>query len=136
MEHKPLNPVVKSFLVCREIFQDARSQDHILIAPLASLCAHQFPCVVPVNLYAQLTSGHGVYHPALQLLDVEGRAVWGQTMEPPFEEKDPLSIRILTFLGIHLCVPRPGKYDLALLLNGEEAARHLLIARYPVRPGG
>ncbi len=124
MQHKPLMPNVRALLLCRELFEDNRTGEHILVGPASKIHAKQFPSVTAQAVYLEVTSGRGDYIPALELRDGNDRIVWGSPpWEKPFPAIDPLKIYSITFPGLMLCVPVPGRYDLVLLLNGEEAAR-------------
>jgi hypothetical protein len=121
------------FLVCRQIYQDSRTGQHILVGPVIELFNHQFPWVVEVAAYVQLASGHGSYRPQLELQDAEGRAVWSDSFERPFEAHNPLATFAITF-HMALPVPRPGRYELVLFANGQEVVRHALKVGFPGQP--
>ena len=73
MSNKP-QPSVQSFLICREIFQDTKTNANLLVSPFCRLNLPVFPATLPVSLYIQLTGGRGTYHFGIQLHDSEGRA--------------------------------------------------------------
>jgi hypothetical protein len=125
MTPNPPLPFVKSLLVCREVVQDSASGDYVLVAPLCDVRTNQLPCTVQVGVYTEMTSGHGGYRPSLQLRDMEEQVVWAQDYAQPFEAK-PLRLTCVAFRRVVLSFPRLGKYDLVLLVNAEEVARHPL----------
>ena len=136
MDQNPPLPVVKTFLVCREMFQDAMSGEHILVGPLQELHVVQAPAVVHVGVYFEITCGHGNYRPTLQLRDLEEQVVWSQTYEQPFPAQDPLRVAAVAMFHVGMCIPRLGKYDLVLLVNKEEIARRPLWVSFPNQPNG
>jgi hypothetical protein len=133
MDRGPV-PEVKSFLICREVFQDVISGEYIVVGPLVNVVAPHFPWTAPLCFLAELTSSHGSYTPTLQLHDLEGNVVWGQELQPPLQAADPLKFHLVSFRQMGVRIPAPGKYDVVLLLNGREVARHVLLAAL-ARPG-
>jgi hypothetical protein len=133
-EPKPPTPVVRNFLLCREIFQDASSQEYILVGPAVNLLSSQFPFVGTASFFAQVTSLRGSYHLALQLQSEEGDVIWTNKLDPPLQRQDPLQISSLAFLKMAVFIPKPGRYDLVLLANDEEAARYPILTGFPTPP--
>jgi hypothetical protein len=132
MTPRPPKPVVKSILACREMFRDDVSGEFVLVGPLVNLTAPQFPLMVPLNLFAVLTSMRGRYLPTLQLRDEEDQVCWSQAWQAPAENHDPLAPFTFSLRNLGAYVPRPGKYDVVLLLNDEEAGRHGFVVHLPV----
>jgi hypothetical protein len=130
-EPKPLTPVARTFLLCREIFQDAATQEYILVGPAVNLRAPQYPLVATVSFFTQMTSLRGTYQLAIELQTEEGDAVFTNKLDPPFEMNDPLQVCTLSFLRVSILVPKPGRYDFVLLANGEAAARYPITAGFP-----
>ena len=119
-------PLAQSFLACREIYHDPRV-GVILVGPIFHVPLTQFPAHVRLSIFAEFTGGHGTYKPRLCLRDEAGEEVWGWTpSQPPFLHIDPLRFSQVEFDDLLLAVPRPGRYTLALLLNGDEAAQRRL----------
>jgi hypothetical protein len=135
MTSKPPTPVARSFLVCRDLAQDAFTRDYILIRPVIDLLVPQIPCMAQLHVYLQMTSGHGSYLPSLQLLDMNEQVLWSQSYTSPFQAQDPLRIVCVAIHNIGLSFSRPGRYDLMFLANEEEVARHPLWVTLH-RPGG
>lgn len=127
MEANPPVPVVKTLLVCRELFVDNSSKEVILVGPLLDLHVPQIPTVVHVSVFFELTSGHGDYVPTLQLRDLDEQVVWYHTYDQPFPAQDPLRIITVQVTRIGVCIPRYGKYDWVLLVNKQEIGRRPLL---------
>ena len=119
-------PVAQSFITCHEVFRGQRSGMALLVGPAAHVPVPHFPAQVRLAAYAEFTGGHGSYQPELCLRDPEGETVWGWTAAAPFAHRDPLLPSEVAFNDLTLAVPRPGRYRLVLLLNGEEAAHRTL----------
>jgi hypothetical protein len=128
-------PVAKSLLLCREIFEDARTHQYILVGPSSDIRVFQVPCVMTLAVYAEVTSGHGAYRPSLQLRDAEDRPVWTQNYDRPFTATDPLRVASLAFFDVPLCIPALGHYDLVLLADGEEVTRRGVSVSLVGQPG-
>jgi hypothetical protein len=122
-------PLAQAFVVCREIFEDCRSHEFVLIAPFSGLSMSAFPANFRMSIYAHLTCGHGSYALALQLRDAGDRATWLWDCPKPILLDNPLSQHRFTLHDARITFPEPGRYDLVLLTNGEEVARHALHAR-------
>jgi hypothetical protein len=126
LKRKPPLPVAQSFVTCHEIFRGQRSGTPLLVGPTAHVPLAQFPAHVRLGVYAEFTGGHGSYMPRLCLRDGTGEVVWGWTAADPFTHNDPLLPSEVAFNDLTLAVPRPGRYTLVLLLNGEEAAQRTM----------
>ena len=134
MTPNPPVPVVKAFLLCREMFQDVLTKEYVLVGPTSDVRAPQFPWVAHVGVYVELTSGHGSYRPTLQLRDVTDRVVWTQTFEQPFLAQNPLRVAALAFFHVGMCIPALGRYDLVFLVNDQEIARRPVMVSLPSPP--
>ena len=135
MEQNPPTPVAQTFLICRETFQDVRTQQHILVGPGVEFVTQAFPWVAAAAFFVQVSSCHGVYHLELRMQDLEGQVVWSQALDKPFEARDPLTTYTIT-VNVGLPIPRPDKYDLVLLANGAEVGRRAFRARLLTSPVG
>ncbi len=125
-------PLAQSFVVCREIIEDCRSHEFVLIGPFTAIIAPQFPLAARLSVYAHLTCGHGEYDMALQLWDTEDRALWQWQSPTPIRLSSPLDQHRFSLYDAVLKFPAAGRYDLQLLANGQEVARHALhIMRAP-----
>jgi hypothetical protein len=119
-------PLVQSFLVCRDIFQDRQTGEYLLLGPCTGMTLPGFPVAVNVALYIKLTGGHGTYHLEVQLRDHEGGLVGSCPDKEPLHLTDPLASFQISWRQLALQFPRPGRYDLILLANGEDLAHHAL----------
>ena len=137
-ERKPPLPLILSFVACREIWCDQRTNTYIVVAPTREVSAAHFPTHVRLSFFVELTGGHGSYQPRMALRDIEDEVVWGWTGNHPFESDNPLVPHQVTFLDILVAVPRPGAYRFVFQLNGEDAAQRPMWFRplQPDRPQG
>jgi hypothetical protein len=126
IRRKPPLPVVQSFLTCEQVYRDERTKALILVRPMTRVMVSHFPVHVPLAIFAEFTGGHGRYEPFLSLRDGAGQTLWSSQVAPPFEHHDPLGSSEIAFPGVSIAVPQPGRYTLALLLNGEEAAQRTM----------
>jgi hypothetical protein len=128
---RPLPPVVKSFLACRELLEDVRGE-HILIGPLKEILQPHFPCAVQMSFFAQLCDMNGTYMPSLQIRDMDDRVICNDPLAGnPAEINDPLKLVSFAFRQIPVFLPGPGRYEAVLLMNDEVAARHPIVVRPP-----
>jgi hypothetical protein len=123
---RPPLPLAQSFVVCREIFEDCRSHEFVLIGPFSALGAPAFPFTARLSIYAHLSCGHGNYKVTLQLRDTEESSLWEWRCPDPISLLNPLKQQRFTLYDAILEFPEPGRYDLLLLVNGEELARHAI----------
>jgi hypothetical protein len=122
----PPLPLAQAFVVCREIIEDCLSHEFVLVRPFSDIRAAAFPLQFPLAVYVHLTGGHGAYELQLQLRDGEERPLWGWRAPRSIRLADPLAQQRVTLYDAVLGFPRPGRYFLVLLANGEELARHAL----------
>src|SRR5262249_18270565 len=117
MGPRPPTPVCKAFLVCKQIFWDEGTGECVLVSPLHQVFTPRYPAVLDLSFFARWTNAHGRYRVELQLRDLEGRVLWREEMDKPFEVADPLRLVSLTLRHHHVRFPAPGKYEVALLAN-------------------
>src|SRR5262245_9015643 len=125
---KAPTPLCKSFLVCRQIVQGPVVPDFSLIGLTRHLSADTFPAAQPLGIFARLTSGHGAYRVEVQLQDMEGEVVWQDGPPDAWAMEDPLQAYDLLLKNMSLFCPRPGAYDVVLLVDGTEIARDKFFA--------
>jgi hypothetical protein len=128
MRQQPPTPVCKAFLVCKQIFTDAVTKECLLVAPLHQVFAPSYPLVQDLAFFARWSNAHGSYSVEVQLRDLEGAVLWREQLPEPFPAADPLRVVPLTLRHFHVLFPAPGKYEFALLANGQEVAADVFLA--------
>jgi hypothetical protein len=128
MTRKPPVPFSVAFLPCRQIVEDPRIQDTVLVGLPTVFSDHNFPSAGPLGVFARWSSAHGEYHVELQLVTLAGEVVWKTGPVEPWRMSDPLRTYDLK-LHVNVVFPAPGIYDLVLLANGDEVARQKFEAK-------
>jgi hypothetical protein len=118
---------VQAFVVCREIKQDDRTGEFIIVGPVSHVPITEFPVVILLAVYAHATGGHGTYQLAFELRAADGDAVWRWQPVDPLHHADPLAPMQVTFDELRVSVQQPGRYDLVLLAGDDEIARQPLL---------
>lgn len=134
MESKPPLPVVKTLLVCREMFVDEATKEYILVGPGHEIKVDQIPAIKVVAAYIEVTAGRGEYVPTLQLRDNDEQIIWSHTFDRPFAVHNPLQVFTLHMRNLPLCIPRLGQYEFLLLVNNEEIGRRSLLVKISAHP--
>ena len=116
-------PQAQAFVICREIWHNDRSNEFLLASPLSHIPIDTFPALVTVSVYAHITGGHGEYELDFLLRNAANDTVWSWGPQSPLQHEDPLMPQQVAFHDLVLEVPSPGRYELALLANGEEIGR-------------
>ena len=99
---------------------------------ITSCCARsafrlaKLPGSIRFAVYAHLTELHGKYILELQLEDSQGDILWKVRADPPVKHDDPLMPHRFAFRDLSISVAAPGRYDLLLMTEGMEIARHAL----------
>lgn len=120
---KPPLPVIKAFLVCDQVIQDAQTGKKSLIGVFHELKATQFPAVHPsLWIYANLMDAHGRYTFEIRLLDISRNEALGKGAPPAIEIPGPLQVTELSAQLRNVTLPAPGTYEFQLLANDELAA--------------
>jgi hypothetical protein len=119
-------PRAQSFVVCRAIYEDRRTGECLLIGPFGGIALHFFPAGFRFSLYADICGGHGPFELALELRDQDLATVWNWRWPQPFHHANPLEPRHVILHDVVVEFPRPGRYDLVLLANGEDITQHTL----------
>jgi hypothetical protein len=116
------SPECAAFLICREILDDKKFGDVVLVGQPRSYQAQFFPAAVPAGFFIRLTEARGEYIIDVQLRDEEGEIVWRDRKATPHNLPDPLQLYDLKF---HLCpvFPKPGPYEFVVTVNGKDVAR-------------
>ena len=129
-------PLAQSFVVCREIIEDCRTHDFVLIAPLSCVYLPKFPNAIRVGIYTHLTCGHGDYDTVIQMRGGDEEVLWEWRCPKKVHLPDPLSQHHLTLYDAILEFPHPGRYHLVLLTNEEVITRHALVVKPAPGPAG
>jgi hypothetical protein len=129
MTMQPPPPMVCSFVVCREIYQEIYTGDYTLVGPTSGFIVPEYPFSIGFKIYADLCGIHRVYWPELRLIDSDGEDVWHFRAPDPMTADDPLGHVRMHVSAVAVPIPQPGRYDLLLMANDKE------IARYPLRFG-
>lgn len=115
--HAP-QPVVKAFLICDQIIQDAQTGKKSLIGVFHELRAERFPAVHPLLwIYANITDAHGRYVFQIRLVDLERNEVLGRGEPPPIDIPGPLQTTELSAQLRNVALPKPGTYEFQLVSN-------------------
>jgi hypothetical protein len=131
---KPI-PVCKCFVLCRGLFVDPARQDYTIVSPVHQVYSPRYPLTEDFSVFARWTNAHGSYAVEVQLRNLEGDVLCSCKMEAPFETRDPLQIWMITLPHLSMQIPKPGKYEVALLANGAEVASDTLLAHRVVATG-
>ena len=114
------SPVVKAFLVCDQIIQDAQTGKMSLIGLFQDLRADRFPAVHPMLwIYASLTDARGDYKFEIRFVDIEENKVLGAGTPPKITIPGPLETTEMCAQLGNLQLPRPGTYEFHLIGNDE-----------------
>ena len=62
------NTLVKNFLACRQLFQDRKDGEYILISPVWDVVLPQFPGVTKLNFFLHVISLRGLYRAGIRTL--------------------------------------------------------------------
>jgi hypothetical protein len=125
-KHKPPQPYVQAFVVCREIFEDHHTGEYLLFAPRSAFRLAEFPGLIRFAVYAHLTELQGKYRLELQFEDSQGETLWAVRADPPVKHEDPLMPHRFAFRDLKVRVAAQGRYDLVLVSEEIEIARHPL----------
>src|SRR5262245_5036553 len=118
MERRPI-PVCKCFVLCRGLFVDLACQDYPIVSPVHQVFAPRYPLQEDFSVFARWTNANGSYEIEVQLRNLEGDVLCSCKSEAPFEARDPLQIWMIPLHHIPFQIPEPGKYEVAMLANGQ-----------------
>jgi hypothetical protein len=124
--------LAQAFVVCRTIYEDRRTHEHILVGPFSGITLTFFPAAFRFSIYAHLADAQGVYHLRLELRDSAGDTPWAYDWPEPIRHPNPLEPHRITLHDVVVDFPKPGRYDLVLLANGDDLAHHALELRQVV----
>ena len=124
-------PLAQAFVICRQIYEDARTHQFILVGPLNELVMPSVPCVIRVSVYVHLSGGHGSYRMTLLLRDSGDMVVSKWDLPVSIDLPDPLRPRQIGLYDFPLEINQPGKYEMVLLANGEQTAQQSIVFLHP-----
>ncbi len=127
-KESPPVPISKAFLICRQVLDDPKTGEPVLVGLPQGVIANSFPSGQPLGVFARWTSAHGDYRVEVQLQTAEGAVVWRDGPPEPWPMRDPLRIYDLK-LNLIPVFPAAGMYDIVLLANEEEVARQFFQAQ-------
>ena len=78
-----------------------------------------------------LTDARGDCEIGLRLVDDDGDTVWTAPGGPTLVNLEPLKPHRVVLYDVPIVIPRPGRYDLTLVGNGEALATHAIWADRP-----
>jgi len=68
-------PQAQAFVVCREIWENPRTNEVMLAGPRSHIPIPEFPASVQVSVFAHVTGGHGQYPMEFLLRGPDGDTV-------------------------------------------------------------
>ena len=121
-KHKPL-PQCKAFLLCEGIAEDEVSGQLSLNKLIEVLRFTAFPAEsAPFVVFVQLYDGIGRYQLAVELRDLRESASMAATISSSLDFPERL-VKMDVILPVDsLRLPHAGRYELAVLIDGEEIA--------------
>lgn len=126
--HKPL-PQCKAFLICKKVGVDDATGEFSLSKLINTLRFPAFPAEAgPFAIFLQLYDGIGRYELSVELRDLAddisvARASFSSLDFPERLVKMELALPITS-----LRLPRPGRYEIAVLFDGREVATQFIDA--------
>lgn len=121
-----LLPLAQSFVLCRDIFENARNGEFILVGPLKRLHLPAIPFQVVFSIYAHLTNGHGKYQVGLELRNPEGERIWSWIAPKPLDMTNPLHPHEFTLYDAVMEFHEVGRHEMVLLINDQDVIHHVL----------
>jgi hypothetical protein len=121
----PAKPVVLSFVLCRQLVLDPRTQEAVLLQPTHHVVGASFPLWTEVSLYSTWRQLEGTYHLESQLMTPEGDVVWFHPEKRPLVSHDRFMVHRIILHPLRMLIPAPGVHDFILMANGEEVVRTL-----------
>jgi hypothetical protein len=126
---RPPTPVCRCFILCRGLFADPARQEYVIVCPDNKVFPRCFPVTEDFSVFARFAFAQGYYAVEVQLRNLEGEVLSRCKPEETFEALDPFAILVIPLHHLPIEIPAPGKYEVALLANGQEVASDTLQAR-------
>ena len=125
---KPL-PQCKALLICEDVFEDEVSGQYILHKLIDVLRFSAFPGdSEPFAIFFQLYDGIGRYEVGIQFYDVSRGESTSSMVISQLDFTERFAKIDVALPVDSLRLPRPGQYELLLLLDGRELATQTLNA--------
>jgi hypothetical protein len=129
-QHKPL-PQCKAFLLCEGIAEDNVTGQLSLNKLIEVLRFPAFPAEsVPFAVFVQLYDGIGRYQFAIELRDLSENTSTAATMSSSLDFPQRLVKMDIILPVDSLRLPHAGRYEFAVLLDGEELATQPIDAEF------
>jgi hypothetical protein len=120
-------PLVESMVPCRELFENARTGEFVLVGPFNSATVPEFPVDFQFSVYLKLVNGQGRCRLAFELLDESDDAIWDWTLPAEQEFDNPLEPTHMGLYDLRISIPNEGRYLLVLLVDGKLAGQSSLV---------
>jgi hypothetical protein len=119
-------PMVESMVPCREIFENARTHEFILVGPFNTTLVRGFPCVIQFSMYLKLVNGRGRYAMAFEVHDESDEVIWDWNVSAPLDFASPLQAQHLAIYDLQVSLATPGTYVFVLKIEGQPVAHNSL----------
>lgn len=127
-KHKPL-PQCKAFLLCEDITQDEVTGKLTLHELIEGLTFPEFPAdSIPFAIFVQLYDGIGRYQLAVEVRDLADNTSMRVAPFSDLEFPERLAKMDVVLPVRFLRLPRSGRYEFAVFLDGDELATQPIIA--------
>jgi hypothetical protein len=129
-------PEVLAMILCDQVIRDQMTGKVSIIGSFSKINAEKFPAVHPrMAVYIALTDGEGDYQGALRFVfDETGHELFRGDF--PVRLPNPLGVAEIHFAMPAISLPKPGKYHLDLLCDGELLKSRWFLAHQATRKGG
>lgn len=126
--HKPL-PQCKAFLICEEAEVDDVTGQFSLYRLVNGLSFSDFPAASPpLAVFLQLYDGIGRYHLSIELRNLADESSVAAEIFSHLDFPERLAKMELVVPLESIRLPRPGRYELAVLFDGYELATQFIDA--------
>ena len=111
-------PKYLAMLLCDYVIRDGDTQNKSLIGIWNSIFAQRFPVRHDrMHIFVSLTDGHGEYRATIRIRGASGKEIFSR--DGKLAMKDPLAVADLNFQIRGLVIPKPGRYFVEFLCDGE-----------------
>jgi hypothetical protein len=128
-------PIILSFIVCRVLTQDRRTDEYSVVGIVNRYMMTRFPETVTLSVFAELADCQADFSARFELRDNFDALVQEFPFRNPVKAPpQPLDTLFLMGFDYRVGFPRPGRYDFVLLIEGEEVARRKILVTPPPAP--